>query len=151
MNTDIQELYQQTILEHNRSPRNFKILQPASHHAEGFNPLCGDHWFVYLNVDGAGVIQDVTFQGSGCAISKSSASMMTAALKGKSEDEAKALFEQFHSLLLGKLNPEAPENKLGKLNVFSGIWEYPSRVKCASLSWYTVMNALERKDMASTE
>lgn len=149
--TDVRELYQQVILEHNRKPRNFKKLEPCTHHAEGFNPLCGDHLWVYADVDASGVLNEVSFEGQGCAISKSSASMMTAALKGKTEAEAKALFEQFHDLLLGKLKPEDPQNQLGKLNIFSGIWEYPSRVKCAALSWHTLKNALERKEIASTE
>ncbi len=145
------ELYQQVILEHNKNPRNFKKLDPASHKAEGYNPLCGDHLTVYLNVDKAGVISDISFEGSGCAISKASASMMTASLKHKSVQEAKKIFEQFHKLIIGKLNPEKDANDLGKLTIFSGIWQYPARVKCASLSWHTMNGAINNEKTISTE
>ena len=146
-----QELYQQTILEHNRNPRNFGKLEPATHQAEGYNPLCGDHLFVYLNLDDSDVIETVKFEGSGCAISKASASMMTTALKGKTVAEARTLFEEFHRLVIGELKPDREPNHLGKLSVFSGIWQYPSRVKCASLSWHTLKGALEKTKSVSTE
>lgn len=145
------ELYQQTILEHNRNPRNFKKIEGATHAAEGYNPLCGDHYWVYLKVNPAGIIEEAGFDGSGCAISKASGSMMTASLKGKSMEEAKVLYKEFHQLVVGDLKPGESENHLGKLAVFSGIWQYPSRVKCASLSWHTMNGALENTKSVSTE
>jgi len=145
------ELYQQTILEHNRHPRNFKKLEGATHVAEGYNPLCGDHLWVYLKVNADGIIEEVTFEGQGCAISKASASMMTASLKGKTIPEAKVLFDEFHKLVIGELKPESQANHLEKLAVFSGIWQYPSRVKCASLSWHTMNGALDKHKTISTE
>ncbi|MBF0571652.1 MAG: SUF system NifU family Fe-S cluster assembly protein [Candidatus Omnitrophica bacterium] len=145
------ELYQQTILEHNRNPRNFRKLEGATHVAEGYNPLCGDHLWVYVKVNPVGTIEDAAFEGSGCAISKASASMMTASLKGKSIAEAKVLFEEFHKLVIGELKPDEHSNHLGKLTVFSGIWQYPARVKCASLSWHTMHGALEKAKTVSTE
>ena len=151
MTDNRQELYQQTILEHNRNPRNFKKLEPATHVAEGYNPLCGDHLNVYMNIGPQGTIDDITFEGQGCAISKASASMMTQALKGKTIAEANTLFEQFHKLIIGELKPDREPNVLGKLSVFSGIWQYPARVKCASLSWHTMHGALEKVKTVSTE
>jgi nitrogen fixation NifU-like protein len=147
------ELYQQTILEHNRHPRNFKKLEGATHAAEGYNPLCGDHLWIYLKVNPQqGIIDEAAFEGSGCAISKASASMMTTALKGKTIDEAKVLFKEFHDLVIGQLKPDAnPNHHLEKLAVFSGIWQYPSRVKCASLSWHTMNGALDKQTTVSTE
>jgi nitrogen fixation protein NifU and related proteins len=146
------ELYQQTILEHNRNPRNFQKLDNATHVAEGYNPLCGDHLWVYLRVGKDQVIEEACFEGSGCAISKASASMMTVALKGKTTEDAKALFAEFHNLVIGELKPDQrPDHHLGKLAVFSGIWQYPSRVKCASLSWHTMNGAIEKKPAVSTE
>ncbi len=145
------ELYQQTILEHNRNPRNFKKLEGATHVAEGYNPLCGDHLWVFLKVGANGTIDEAAFEGSGCAISKASASMMTTALKGKTIEEANVLFQEFHDLVIGHLKPDAQPNHLGKLAVFSGIWQYPSRVKCASLGWHTMHGALEKQKTVSTE
>ena len=145
------ELYQQTILEHNRNPRNFNKLEGATHVAEGYNPLCGDHLWVYVTVNAQNVIESAAFEGSGCAISKASASMMTTALKGKTVDEANVLFDEFHKLVIGELKPDVQENHLGKLAVFSGIWQYPSRVKCASLSWHTMHGALQKQKTISTE
>ena len=145
------ELYQQTILEHNRNPRNFGKLAGATHAAEGYNPLCGDHLWVYMKINGRGIIEEAAFEGSGCAISKASASMMTASLKGKTVDEAKVLFGEFHHLVIGELKPDKEANHLGKLTVFCGIWQYPSRVKCASLSWHTMNGAFEKKPTISTE
>jgi nitrogen fixation NifU-like protein len=147
---DLRDLYQEVILEHSKAPRNYRELAGANQHAEGYNPLCGDHFTVYLNVDGDS-IRDITFQGSGCAISKASASMMTQALKGKSKAEAQKLFERFHKLVTtGEANGNRPE--LGKLAVFSGVSEFPVRVKCATLAWHTLQAALEGKqDKVSTE
>ena len=146
-----EELYQQTILEHNRNPRNFRKIEGATHVAEGYNPFCGDHLWVYVKINASGLIEDAAFEGSGCAISKASASMMTSSLKGKSIDEAKALFEEFHKLVIGELKPDEHPNHLGKLTVFSGIWQYPARVKCASLGWHTLHGALEKNKTVSTE
>jgi nitrogen fixation protein NifU and related proteins len=139
--SSLSELYQNVILEHNRSPRNYRVMDDADRHAEGNNPLCGDQLTVWLKLDGD-VITDVTFQGLGCAISRASASLMTAAVKGKSRREAEDLFERFHQMVTGKPESAAPET-LGKLAVFSGVSEYPTRVKCASLSWHTLKAALE--------
>jgi len=145
------ELYQQTILEHNRNPRNFKKIDGATHVAEGYNPLCGDHLWVYVKVNPNGIIAEAAFEGSGCAISKASASMMTVSLKGKSVEEANVLFEEFHQLVKGELKPDVQANHLEKLTVFSGIWQYPARVKCASLGWHTMHGALEKAKTVSTE
>ena len=145
------DLYQQVILEHNKRPRNFRKLEDASHMAEGFNPLCGDHLYVYLKLDEEERIQEVTFEGSGCAISKASASMMTASLLGKSKAEAKALFQEFHRLLKGELKPDEQPHRLGKLKIFSGIWQFPSRVKCAALAWHAMCGALDEQQSVSTE
>jgi nitrogen fixation NifU-like protein len=143
VSNQIHALYQEVILDHNKNPKNFKKLKEASLDAEGFNPVCGDHYHIYLQVDKDDKIIDISFDGQGCAISKASASMMTVALKGKTTSEAKVLFEEFHRLLTGKLNPDEEENHLGKLKIFSGIWKYPARVKCAGLSWHTLNAALE--------
>jgi len=152
MNTDDRnELYQQVILEHNKKPRNFHKIEGASHAAEGYNPLCGDHLNIYLQVNN-GVIEDISFVGDGCAISRASASMMTTSLKGKSTEEAKKLFEQFHNLIIGELKPDRDANTLGKLTIFSGIWQYPARAKCATLAWHTMKGALDKEKKAiSTE
>jgi nitrogen fixation NifU-like protein len=151
METSNDELYQQVILDHNRSPRNFKELVPHTHEAEGYNPLCGDHLTVYARVNDAGCIEEVSFKGDGCAISKASASMMSVALKGKGVADAKTLFEEFHKLVTKELDPEKEPHHLGKLTVFSGIWKYPSRVKCASLAWHTLKGALDKTSTVSTE
>ncbi len=144
------ELYQQTIIEHNRHPRNFRKIEGATHAAEGYNPLCGDHLWVYMNVSD-GIIKDAAFEGSGCAISKASSSMMTEALKGKTTAQAKVLFDEFHRLVIGELKPDGKTDHLDKLAVFSGIWQYPSRVKCASLSWHTMNGSLDKVKTISTE
>ena len=151
MSNDMREIYQQMILAHNKSPKNFRIIDNPTHFADGHNPLCGDNLTLYLTVDDNNVIQDISFQGSGCAISKSAASMMTEKLMGKTEDEARVLFDQFHELVTGKLKPDTDEHDLGKLTIFSGIWEYPARVKCASLSWHTMKAALDEAGEVSTE
>ncbi len=147
--SELRELYQEQILEHSKTPRNFRELQNANHKAEGYNPLCGDHFTIYLDLEGD-KIHDVTFQGSGCAISKASASMMTQIVKGKSKEEAAQLFEQFHSLVTGQANGD--RESLGKLAVFAGVSEFPVRVKCATLAWHTLQAALEGKqEKISTE
>ena len=149
------DLYQQVILDHNKKPRNFGKLQNHTHAAEGFNPLCGDHLWVYLQVakapDGTDVIKEAAFEGSGCAICKASASMMTMALKGQSPSAAKTLFSEFQSLLKGELNPDTADHSLGKLKIFSGIWQYPARVKCAALAWHALNGALSNQQTVSTE
>lgn len=147
----VQDLYQQVILEHNKKPRNFGKLEGATHEAEGFNPVCGDHLWVYLQVSDDGIIQNAGFEGSGCAISKASASMMTVALKGKTVDEAQKMFNGMHDLLTGTVK-EGPEVEvLGKLKIFAGIWQYPARVKCAALSWHTMNGAVKSDKIISTE
>lgn len=147
----VEDLYQQVIIDHSRSPSNFRALDAADRKAEGFNPLCGDKYTIYLQVDN-GVIRDISFQGSGCAISKASASMMTASVKGKGMDEIQNLTEKFHKMLTGKPGGKLDEAALGKLAVFSGVCEYPVRVKCATLPWHTLRAALEQKEeMVSTE
>ncbi len=139
--SDLSELYQEVILDHNKSPRNFRKLEGANRMAEGYNPLCGDQFTVYLKLEGD-VIKEISFQGAGCAISKASASMMTASLKGKTEAEAKALFDRVHKMLLGELDMKGGERNLGKLSLLSGVCQFPARVKCASLSWHTLQAAL---------
>jgi len=145
MDNELRELYQQVILDHNKSPRNFKKLEDANHHAEGHNPLCGDHLDVYLQLEND-VVKDISFIGNGCAISKSSASLMTAIIKGKTKDEAEELFGKFHDLVTGKLKNTNEIEALGKLAVFQGVQEFPVRVKCASLAWHTLHNALNNKE-----
>jgi nitrogen fixation NifU-like protein len=147
---DLRDLYQEVILEHSKQPRNYRELSDANQKAEGYNPLCGDHFTVYLKMDGE-KIQDVSFQGSGCAISKASASMMTQSVKGKTLVEAETIFEQFHKLVTGAQH-NGTEEELGKLAVFSGVSEFPVRVKCATLAWHTLHAALEGKqETISTE
>jgi nitrogen fixation protein NifU and related proteins len=137
--SDLRELYQQVILDHNRRPRNFRVLPAANRTAEGFNPLCGDQLTLYLTVEDD-VIKDAAFQGTGCAISKASASMLTSTVVGKTVAEAEALFHRFHTMLTGEDNGHG--NDLGKLAVFAGVREFPSRVKCATLAWHTLQAAL---------
>jgi nitrogen fixation NifU-like protein len=137
--SDLRELYQQVILDHNRKPRNFRVLPTANRTAAGFNPLCGDELRLYLNVQD-GVITDAAFQGSGCAISKASASMLTNSVTGKTVAEAEALFHRFHAMLTGEENGHGGD--LGKLAVFAGVREFPARVKCATLAWHTLQAAL---------
>ena len=139
---ELSELYQQVILDHNKNPRNFKRLETANREQEGYNPLCGDHITLYLEMDGD-FIKDVGFQGSGCAISKASASMMTAAVKGKTKGEAEVMFDEFHRMVKGDLDAETEQNHLGRLKIFAGVREFPARVKCASLSWHTLRAAME--------
>jgi nitrogen fixation protein NifU and related proteins len=147
---DLRDLYQELILEHSKAPRNYRELTNADHKAEGYNPLCGDRFTVYLKMQGES-IQDIGFQGSGCAISKASASMMTQSLKGKTRSEADDLFNRFHKVVTGQAKNGNQEG-LGKLAVFSGVSEFPVRVKCATLAWHTLQAALEGKqESVSTE
>jgi len=147
--SDLRELYQDVILEHSKAPRNYRELPLANHKAEGYNPLCGDHFTLYVDLDGDRV-RDISFQGSGCAISKASASMLTQMVKGKTKAEAQELFDKFLQLVKGEGNGNQAE--LGKLAVFSGVCEFPVRVKCATLVWHTLQAALEGKQQAvSTE
>ena len=149
--SDLRDLYQEVILDHQRKPRNLRRLEGANRKAEGYNPLCGDKVTVYLDLKD-GLVRDIGFMGSGCAISTASASMMTEALKGKTEAEAEALFKRFHDLVTGKPGPAPDAPGLGKLAVFSGVREYPIRVKCATLAWHTLRAALEgRQDTVATE
>jgi nitrogen fixation NifU-like protein len=142
--SDLRELYQTVILDHHKKPRNFRAQPDADRSAEGYNPLCGDQVTVYLKLDGD-VVRDVSFQGAGCAISTASASMMTETLKGKTRTEAEAIFKAFHELVAGDSGPAVAAPDLGKLAVFSGVREFPIRVKCATLAWHTLRAALEGK------
>ncbi len=139
--SDLTDLYQEMILDHNKNPRNFRRLCDADRQAEGFNPLCGDHLNVYLKVDGE-KIEDVSFEGSGCAISKASGSLMTSTVTGKSKGDSDSLFQKFQKMVTGRPGDPVPTD-LGKLAVFSGVCEFPSRVKCATLAWHTLRAALE--------
>ncbi len=142
--SSLRELYQEVILDHNRRPRNFGALPGANRHAEGHNPLCGDHLRVYADVED-GKIRRITFEGAGCAISRASASLMTDAVTGKPVAEAEKLFDEFHRMVTSGVDAEV-EAALGKLAVFCGVREFPSRVKCASLAWHTLHAALESKE-----
>ncbi|MBK6314168.1 MAG: SUF system NifU family Fe-S cluster assembly protein [Blastocatellia bacterium] len=150
MNSTLNELYQEVILDHNRKPRNFREIAEPTASSEGFNPLCGDQLHLYVKMNDIGIIEDVSFVGSGCAISKASASMLTTAVKGKTVAEARLMFDEFHRLVMGELNPDG-ENHLGRLKVFAGVSEFPARVKCASLAWHTLSGALDGVDRVSTE
>jgi nitrogen fixation NifU-like protein len=154
--SELSELYQQVILDHNKKPRNFRKLATANHSAEGFNPLCGDQLTVYLNLEGEEV-KEISFEGSGCAISKAAASMMTQAVKGKSKAEAEQLFNDFHGMVTGEFEMTEDEDgdnqsgRLGNLRVFAGVREFPVRVKCATLPWHTMHAALHNLQSTSTE
>lgn len=146
---DLKALYQEVILDHNKKPRNFGKLSPASHHAEGHNPLCGDHINVWLNLDGEKV-DAISFEGEACAVCKSSASMMTVAVKGKTRSEAEALTKEFLDMATGKLDMSQPNN-VGRLAVFAGVRDLPTRVKCAILPWHTLHAAFNSVSEVSTE
>jgi nitrogen fixation NifU-like protein len=150
MSTELDDLYQDVILDHGRRPRNYRRLEDADRQAEGLNPLCGDHFKLYVKLDGDR-IRDIAFEGSGCAISKASASLMTSSVKGKTIKEAEELFSRFHKLVTE--GPAAVQlSELGKLAALSGVCEFPTRVKCASLVWHTMKNALEgEREVVSTE
>jgi len=151
MNGELADLYQEVVIDHAKQPRNFRKVEGATRTAEGFNPLCGDHLTLYVRLED-GVIEDIGFQGSGCAISKASASLMTMALKGKKQEEALALFGRVHVLLTNGPNGEVKPEDVGKLAALSGVWEFPMRVKCATLAWHTLRSALEAQgERVSTE
>ena len=145
---ELRDLYQEVILEHAKAPRNFRVLESPSSSAEGYNPLCGDRCTVFIKLDGD-VIENVAFQGSGCAISRASASMMTQALKGKTTEEAEALFRRFHRMVTGQQAGQDGD-ELGKLEVFGGVSEFPTRVKCATLAWHTLQAALRGNQASVT-
>jgi len=148
--SELSELYQQVILDHNKKPRNFRKPESPTHSAEGHNPLCGDQLTVYVTLENDGV-KDVAFEGSGCAISKASASMMTQAVKGKSKQDVEELFKQFHSMVTDDSDEEGQEDDLGNLRIFAGVREFPVRVKCATLPWHTLHAALNKRELVSTE
>jgi nitrogen fixation protein NifU and related proteins len=148
---DLRDLYQEVILDHHKKPRNFHKLQNANRQADGYNPLCGDKLSVYMHIED-GIVKEIGFVGTGCAISTASASMMTESVKGKTESEAKAVFEKFHDLVTNHSQTQPDPASLGKLAVFSGVREYPVRVKCATLAWHTMRAALEgSKETVATE
>jgi nitrogen fixation NifU-like protein len=148
---DLRDLYQEVILDHHKKPRNFHKLENANRQADGYNPLCGDKLSVYMQVEN-GVIRDIGFVGAGCAISTASASMMTESLKGKTESEARAVFDRFHELVTNHSGSRPDPATMGKLAAFSGVREYPVRVKCATLAWHTMRAALEgNKETVATE
>ena len=150
MTPELRDLYQEMVLEHARKPRNFRRLEHATHRAEGMNPLCGDEISLELEVDGDRV-KDTGFQGKGCAISRASASLMTSEVKGRSRGDIDALFERVHALLTAGPSSGVDADSLGKLSVLSGVWEFPARVKCASLAWHTLRAALQGQDTTTTE
>ena len=148
--SDLRDLYQDVILEHSKTPRNFRAQPSANHKAEGLNPLCGDRFTVYVTLEGD-AIKDVSFQGAGCAISKASASMMTTNVKGKSQQEVETLVQEFRDMATGKLDVATQSHHLGRLAVFAGVKDLPSRVKCAILPWHTLHAAFHNQQSASTE
>jgi nitrogen fixation NifU-like protein len=148
---DLRDLYQDVILEHSKAPRNYRRLDRANHRAEGVNPLCGDRYTVYVDMDGD-AIRDISFEGSGCAISKASASMMTQSVKGRTREEAEALFQSFRRVVTGQQPADGNQPEIGKLTIFSGVSEFPVRVKCATLVWHTLRAALNgERESISTE
>lgn len=147
---DLKELYGEVITEHGKKPRNFRVMESANRRAEGHNPLCGDHLLLYLSV-GDETINDISFQGDGCRIFKAASSMMTHRLKGRTRGEARALAEEFHRMIVGELDAEGEPNQLGHLKAFSGVSNFPVRVKCASLPWRTLEAALAGEESATTE
>lgn len=148
---DVEDLYQQVIVDHSRKPRNFHTLENANRKAEGYNPLCGDKLTIYMRIEN-GIIEDLAFEGSGCAISVASASLMTQLLKGRSEADAERIFNAFHDMVTGSNQPAIDERELGKLKVLAGVRNYPSRVKCATLCWHTLNAAVKQlTDTIATE
>lgn len=151
IDTDLRELYQQVILDHNKHPKNFGKLEKHNHFAEGYNPLCGDHWNIYLMLEGDR-IKDISFEGGGCAISKSSASLMTEMLKGKTVAEAEQIFNRFHDMVAGEITEADAFEDLEKLSILRGVREFPVRVKCATLAWHTAKAAMHNDSLpVSTE
>ena len=149
MASDLSDLYQEILLEHNRRPRNFRTLENATHHADGFNPLCGDEISLQLRVDEE-TVGDVGFQGHGCAISRASASLLTQAVKGASTSDAMAMFEEFHRMLT-EPDAELDYDLLGDLEMLAGVIAYPTRIKCAILAWHTLKAAMDGEGVATTE
>lgn len=151
MMTDVRSLYQEIILDHNKNPRNFRVMEDANRVIDGYNPLCGDHYTVYLKLN-QDVIDDISFSGAGCAISKASASVMSSLVKGKTKSEALEMFEAFHLLVTKGAKGTDGIEELGKIGAFAGVSEFPARVKCASLAWHTLKGALESTtESVSTE
>ena len=148
--SELSELYQQVILDHNKKPRNFRKIEVPTHTAEGHNPLCGDQLTIYLDVENDEV-RDVSFEGSGCAISKASASMMTQAVKGKTRHQVEELFKEFHEMVTADSDQSESDSGLGNLRIFAGVREFPVRVKCATLPWHTLHAALNKRESVSTE
>ena len=149
---DLRDLYQEVILDHGKNPRNFRHPEDANRHAEGDNPLCGDRLTVYLKIGHNGLVEDVAFEGRGCAISMASASMMTEIVAGKTEEEARALFRRFHDFVTGREEiGEADDDDLEKLIVLAGVKQFPMRVKCATLAWHTMTAAMDGQDAVTTE
>ena len=147
---DLRELYGEVITEHGKKPRNYRVIEDANRKAEGHNPLCGDHLILYMDLQ-EGLIRDISFQGDGCRIFKAASSMMTHRLKGRTREEAKVLADEFHRMIVGELDVEQQPNQLGHLKAFSGVSNFPVRVKCASLPWRTVEAALEGTESVTTE
>lgn len=148
---DLYDLYQDLILDHNKSPRNYRRIDGACQRAEGYNPLCGDRVTVFIDIDND-IVKDIAFEGSGCAISTASASLMTESLRGKTLAQAQAIFEKFHDLVTGQNSSTSDDVTLGKLNAFSGVGRFPARVKCATLAWHTVNAAIKNNsDLVTTE
>ncbi|MGE5340395.1 MAG: Fe-S cluster assembly sulfur transfer protein SufU [Candidatus Omnitrophota bacterium] len=146
---DLKQLYQEMILDHNKNPRNFRTMEGATHHAEGYNPMCGDRYTVYVRLE-EGKIADISFSGSGCAISKASASLMTSCLKGKTPEEAERIFDDFHHMLTHETAPEELPGRLCKIAALQGVKAFPTRIKCATLVWHTMKSALEGKEEPTT-
>ncbi len=153
MSDDLRDLYQEVILDHGRHPRNRRMIEDANHHARGENPLCGDKLIVFLKINADGVIEDVSFEGQGCAISTASASLMTEVIVGKSEKQAEELFASFHALATGGEveSSEELEDEMDRLHVLAGVRDYPVRVKCATLAWHTLVAALKDEQKVTTE
>lgn len=148
---DIKDLYQDIIVDHNRSPRNFRKMENANRSADGYNPLCGDKLTIFLKIEN-GIVEDVSFEGSGCAISIASASLMTQQIKGKTEEEANAIFNDFHEMVTDESDKMADFETMGKLAALAGVKQYPSRIKCATLCWHTLNAAIKRaEDIVATE
>lgn len=144
--SDLQELYQQVVIDHYKHPRNYRKVEGANRTVEGYNPLCGDHLWIHMKVED-GVVKDIGFEGSGCAISKASASLMTESVKGKRQEEIEILFKKFQDMVTGKSEPDMDE--LGKLAIFGGVRDFPTRVKCAILGWHTLKAALSAQDVTT--
>ena len=147
---DLEDLYQELIMDHSWKPRNFRVIGDATWSSKGFNPFCGDTVSIYVTLDG-GIVTDVAFQGSGCAISKASASMLTESIRGKTAEEAGKLFDRFHHMLTRRVGEDYDAEGLGDLEVLSGVHAFPTRVKCATLSWHAMVGALRGENIVSTE